>query len=96
MRTIDQLTVETESEEQSFEVRMQNGCVLVLEAVDAISGIGIPKVSFWEEFDDEVRKGRRGVQSSKVMVDNPTTHLEHQEAIDRYLNQCSCLSAEAK
>ena len=66
VRTIAELVVKAEKGEQSSEVQMINGCVLIVEAVDASSGTGVSNVSFWETFEDGVWRGRRGVQSSTV------------------------------
>lgn len=48
------------------------GCVLILKAVDADTGNGIPGVDFW--YDDE--RGRWGVQSHEAYVDNPVTNAK--------------------
>jgi hypothetical protein len=65
------LTVEEAPAEQSIILRQQEGCVLILKAIDADTGKGVAKVNFWYEKE----KGSRwGVQSSTVIVDNPVTN----------------------
>jgi protocatechuate 3,4-dioxygenase beta subunit len=58
--------------EQYLELRVDAGCVVILEAVDAKSGAGIPGLTFDCERDD--KKGSRWqVQSNTWYIDNPTT-----------------------
>ena len=40
VRTLTRLTVTDEPAEQALEIRMNSGCVLILEAVDAETGRG--------------------------------------------------------
>lgn len=76
IRTRMDLVVENEPKEQAVVLRQELGCVLILKAIDANTGKGVPKVTFWEELDDESDNGksRSTVQSSTVYVDNPTTN----------------------
>lgn len=56
--------------EQYLELRVDAGCVVILEAVDAKSGAGIPGLTFDCERDD--KKGSRWqVQSNTWFIDNP-------------------------
>ncbi len=70
-RTYEDLTVNEAPAEQSIILRQQEGCVLILKAIDSATGKGVPKVTFWYEKE----KGSRwGVQSSTVYIDNPVTN----------------------
>lgn len=58
--------------EQSLELRLDEGCVVMLEAVDAESGANIPELTFDFERDDQ--KGTRWqVQRNTWYIDNPKT-----------------------
>ena len=70
--TRTQFTVAAEPAEQALDVHLEQGCVLVLEAVDARTGKGIAGVPFLAQMDD-VPGGRRQVQSTTTNVDNPRT-----------------------
>jgi len=70
IRTRSTLRVTGEPAEQSLEVRVNPGCVLFLEVVDAKTGAGIPGVTFMYEMDD--RPGARAVVQSRTgYIDNP-------------------------
>jgi hypothetical protein len=55
---------------QSFEVRVNEGCIVLLEAVDAKTGKGIPGVVFKQDLDG-LNKGRSRAQSRTGYVDHP-------------------------
>jgi hypothetical protein len=76
IRTQREFTIEPMPAEQSVVLRQQPGCILILKAIDADTGKGIPKVNFWVEFNENGVQGRRGVQSSTVWVDNPVTNAK--------------------
>lgn len=73
VRTYDELTVETEPEQQTFEVRLRAGCILILKAVDAADGSGIAGVGFWTN-PPGGGPARIGVQSSTSYIDYPVTN----------------------
>jgi beta-lactamase regulating signal transducer with metallopeptidase domain/protocatechuate 3,4-dioxygenase beta subunit len=75
VRTRTTFTVNAEPAEQSLEVRLELGCVLILEAVDAETGRGIPGVGFMAQMDDPPN-GRTSVQSTTWTVDNPRTDAD--------------------
>ncbi len=56
--------------EQSLELRVNEGCIVILEAVDAKTGKGIPGVTFMRELFDPAR-ARQPVQSRTDKVDHP-------------------------
>ncbi|MHC5544378.1 hypothetical protein ACYOEI_39620, partial [Singulisphaera rosea] len=58
--------------EQSYELEVNPGCVLTLEAVDADTGEGIPDVSFMVE-SDRSPGVRNTVQGSTAYVENSRT-----------------------
>jgi hypothetical protein len=72
VRTRTEFTVAAEPAEQTFEVRVDPGCELILEAVDAETGQGIPGVGFMVQMDD-LPNARTSVQSSTSTVDHPRT-----------------------
>jgi hypothetical protein len=74
VRTYATLAITEEPAEQPFDVDLDVGCVLILEAADAASGAGIPGVSFMGDIERQGRKARSQVQSSTTMVDNPVTN----------------------
>jgi RNA polymerase sigma factor (sigma-70 family) len=74
VRTRQELIVEPMPAEQAVILRQQLGCILILKALDADTGKGVARVTFWQAFDEGVRQGRRSVQSSTVWVDNPVTN----------------------
>jgi RNA polymerase sigma factor (sigma-70 family) len=74
IRTRQALVVEREPKEQSVTLQQELGCVLILKAIDKDTGKGIPKVTFWYEFDKDGRQGRTSVQSCTSYIDNPTTN----------------------
>jgi hypothetical protein len=45
--TYEDLTVEEAPAEQSITLRQQEGCVLILSAIDADTGNGVPKIAFY-------------------------------------------------
>jgi hypothetical protein len=74
VRTYQELTIEQAPAEQSVTLRQELGCVLILKAIDADTGKGVPKVTFWCAFEKDGRAGRTSVQSSTVYIDNPVTN----------------------
>ncbi len=60
---------------QSLELRINEGCILVLESVDAKTGKGIPGVTFMRELDDPPR-ARQPVQSRTDIVDHPRSDAD--------------------
>lgn len=71
IRTFDELLVdESEPEQQVKLFFIKPGCVLILKAVDADTGAGIPQVQFNYEKNDG---STWGVQSNTWWVDNPKT-----------------------
>jgi RNA polymerase sigma factor (sigma-70 family) len=72
IRTKSTFNVAPAPMQQSLELSVNTGCVLVLEAVDSQSGEGIPGLTFWSEMDDN--KGSRWqVQTRTGYIDNPST-----------------------
>jgi RNA polymerase sigma factor (sigma-70 family) len=69
IRTRERLTVTSEQAAQDKEVRVQSGCVVLFEAVEAGSGKGVRGATFQQQKED----GGYPVQSSTVYVDNPRT-----------------------
>jgi protocatechuate 3,4-dioxygenase beta subunit len=74
------LTVDAMPAEQEATLRVKLGCVLILKAVDAESGAGIPNVTFSYEMT-ELPGGRKGrgwtsVQSHTTLVDNPKSNAK--------------------
>ncbi len=74
VRTYQDLTVEPAPAEQTVTLRQELGCVLILKAVDAASGKGVARVTFWYEFERDGQQGRTSVQSGTAYVDNPVTN----------------------
>lgn len=74
IRTRQELVVENEPKEQSVTLKQELGCILILKAIDKDTGKGIPKVTFWYEYNKDGRTGRAGVQSSTTYIDNPVTN----------------------
>jgi RNA polymerase sigma factor (sigma-70 family) len=72
IRTLSTFRVTDAPAEQSLEVRVNPGCILFLEAVDAKTGKGIPGVTFLCERDDNPGS-RASVQSRTGSIDNPAT-----------------------
>jgi RNA polymerase sigma factor (sigma-70 family) len=70
IRTISKFTVTDKPSEQSLEVRVNPGCVLFLDVVDAKTGKGIPGVEFLCEPADRPRSRVR-LQSRTGYIDNP-------------------------
>lgn len=77
VRSSQPLVVKTEPAEQIATLKIDPACVLILKAVDADTGKGIPEVSFWYEKDGEPGS-RWGVQRNTWWVDNPLSN-EHGE-----------------
>jgi hypothetical protein len=75
VRTYDELTVNPDGSNKTHGMELKQGCVLILEAVDAKDGSPIEGVTFWYETAD-ARFRRTGVQSSTTYVDNPQTDSE--------------------
>jgi hypothetical protein len=72
VRTYQELIVAESREEQPVTLKMDQGCVLLLRAVDADTGKGIAGVNFWYD-GDQPPGSRWGVQSSPSYVDHPKT-----------------------
>lgn len=70
IRTRSTLRVTDEPAEQSLEVRVNPGCILFLEVVDAKTGEGIPGVMFLYEIDGQPGS-RTSVQSRTGYIDHP-------------------------
>jgi protocatechuate 3,4-dioxygenase beta subunit len=73
-RTSEDFTVEEAPAEQSVVLRQQLGCILILKAIDADTGKGVPKIGFWYDTEVDGRQATTSVQSSTVYVDNPVTN----------------------
>src|SRR5262249_3645898 len=73
IRTTLELTVAESPAEQSAELKMEPGCILVLRAVDVATREPIPGVSFWYQNED-VPPGQ-GIRRSEVQLN--TTHVSH-------------------
>ncbi len=72
LRTRANFRVVEWQDEQALEVRVKPACVVILEAVDAKTGRGIPGVQFDAEPDPMGRiGGRMSVQSRPGYIDNP-------------------------
>jgi protocatechuate 3,4-dioxygenase beta subunit len=72
VRTISSFRVNEQQIDQSLEVRVKPGCVLILEVVDAKTGNGIPGIQFLGESNDN-RGARSRVQSRTGYIDNPVS-----------------------
>jgi RNA polymerase sigma factor (sigma-70 family) len=72
VRTRSTLKVTDQPAEQSLELPVKPGCVLILEAVDAETGDGIPAVEFMYEVDGG-QGSRAQLQSRSGYIDNPRT-----------------------
>jgi hypothetical protein len=74
VETEEDITVEETPAEQSIVFRQQSGCVLILKAVDSVTGKGIPKIRFW--YDTKIGRQQAGtsVPPSTADVDNPRTN----------------------
>jgi hypothetical protein len=70
VRTISSFRVDEQPATQTLEIRVNPGCVLMIEVVDAKTGRGIPGVGFRCEVDGEPQS-RRTVQSRSGFIDNP-------------------------
>ncbi len=70
VRTMSTFKVDEQPANQSLEVRVKPGCVLILEVVDAKTGAGIPGVGFVCEVDGQPGS-RISVQSRSGFIDNP-------------------------
>lgn len=68
------ITIAEEPAEQAFDMDLNVGCILILEAIDAESGAGVPGAIFMGDIERQGRKGRSQVQSSTSIVDNPVTN----------------------
>ncbi len=74
IRTYQDLTVEQDPAEQSVTIRQELGCILILKAVDADTGLGVSKVSFGYEIRRFFQQARRmRVPSSPGRLDHPVT-----------------------
>lgn len=72
VRSEQQIAVEDQPAEQQAVLKLQAGTTLILKAIDADTGAGIPGVSFWYEMQ-EPKGGRTSVQSNTHYIDNPRT-----------------------
>ena len=70
VRTMSTFKVDEQPANQSLDVRVKPGCVLILEVVDSKTGQGIPGVSFLCEVDGQPGS-RITVQSRSGFIDNP-------------------------
>jgi hypothetical protein len=80
IRTTHDLVVKPTPPVQPTTLRIDPGCVLILKAVDADTGEGIPDVAFWYEMtelpDGRPGRGRTSVQSHTTIVNNPRTNKQ--------------------
>jgi hypothetical protein len=72
VRTLTRLTVADRPADQTQEVRVTRGCVLILEAVDETTGKGVPDVTFMEESVDHPGIWQ-SAQVSTAYVENART-----------------------
>ena len=70
VRTRSTFIVAAAPEQQSLELQVNEGCIVLLEAVDAKTGKGIRGVVFMQDLDGQNR-GRAQVQSRTGYIDNP-------------------------
>jgi RNA polymerase sigma factor (sigma-70 family) len=70
VRTLSAFRVADAPAQQSLELRVNEGCVVLLEAIDAKTGKGIPGVVFMQDLDGQ-NQGRAQVQSRTGYIDNP-------------------------
>ena len=84
IRTYQALVVKDAPPAQPIELSLSLGCVLVLKALDAKTGAGIPGVSFWYEKNERTGSSRWQVQSDTTYIDNPLTddHGELRTVVD--------------
>jgi len=68
--TSEDLTVEEAPAEQSITLRQQEGCVLILKAIDADTGKGVPKIAFYSKEG----RGNTRVRSGPFSGDAPVTN----------------------
>ena len=73
IRTMQELVVEDSPASQPAALKLDSGCVLVLKAIDADTGKGVPGVSFWYEMD-EPKGSRTGVQANTTYISHPKTN----------------------
>jgi len=73
VRTLSTFKVTDQRAEQSLEVRVKPGCVLILEVVDAWTGRGVPGVEFRYEQDGEPDSSV-AMQSRSGFIDNPRSN----------------------
>jgi RNA polymerase sigma factor (sigma-70 family) len=70
VRTTQALSVSKTPDEQPYEVRIEAGCILILEAIDATTGKGLPNVAFGYQPDQQPGSWFQ-VQSMTGIVNNP-------------------------
>jgi hypothetical protein len=75
VRTLLTFRVAAEPAEQPLKVRVKPGCVVLLEAIDAKTGKGIPGVSFLSASGGQPG-ARVTVQSRTGWIDNPRSNAE--------------------
>ncbi len=75
VRTYEDLTVEEAPAEQFIILRQQKGCVLILKAIDAATGKGIPKVRFSRLSERDVQQGSTNVPSMNSPATNENGEL---------------------
>lgn len=68
VETTSEVVVKPDASDQSLQMQINVGCVVIFEAVDRDSGVGIPEVSFWwerdiDDGDGQVQKGRTSLQA---------------------------------
>jgi hypothetical protein len=76
VRTRSKFSVAHIPAQQSVELRLNQGCILVLQAVDAKTGLGIPGVVFLREIGRN--RGRQPVQTRTHYVDHPRSDASGQ------------------
>jgi hypothetical protein len=75
VRTLSSLHVAEQPAEQALELRVNPGCVLILEVVGAKTGKGVPGVEFLYEPEDQ-QGSRSSVQSRSGFIDNPRSDAD--------------------
>ncbi len=76
IRTYTSVRVEDRPEDQAAVFRIDPGCILLVEAVDAETGKGVPGVTIMEERDSDGQPGRGELQVSTAYVERAKTDNE--------------------
>jgi len=74
VRTYQDLIVEKAPAEQAVVFRQELGCILILKAIDADTGKGIPRVTFGQAITVNGQRTRTRVKSSPGRLDYPATN----------------------